>query len=191
MLCSPTLTVTLNAPAQSGLMFMKTDSPTGHDASDNPSPFAERVRAVRDSWADIESVRTLSQDHSRAAQSALLGLLCEWFDEAVAEMCEVLHDEPAIVLTPIVADMIHPEFVIWIGDAHRMRLSLCERERPKDQWYVDVRFRFPTTPSWVSVAPDRKHGSWTREGIRELLLSLLSAYKRFRLGGDNRTPARR
>jgi hypothetical protein len=142
--------------------------------------FADRVEALRDSWAERRRIAGFAGAHDLASQLELLQTLHGWAAEAVADIAAVYGPALPIVLSP------RPEppgerasFSVAIAGDFGIAVALAERRRVTGpRWHVSVLVRSPGSGPVAHAGPERRNGQWTRGRLEDILLSVLGAYER-------------
>lgn len=142
-------------------------------------PFAERVRALRDSWTERRQVKSLASAHDFDSQFRLLVTLHQWVLRGVEDIREVYGPEMEIRVSPRPAAR-DTGFSVIVGDTFVLSFQLVERLRMGTAgWFIAAEIAGTSAPgNPVAAGPQRRFGQWTRGGIEDLLLTLMGAYER-------------
>lgn len=148
-------------------------------------PFANRVQALRDSWAERRQVRGIASVHDFASQFRLLEAMHGWAEHAVAEIRAVYGESVAASVTPLAGPPAgHREeergFAVTVGAGFGAAFVLHDRRRlPGPSWSVSVSVASSGPGGTQAPAgPERRNGQWTRTRLEEVLLLLVAAYER-------------
>jgi len=154
-------------------------------------PFADRVRALRDSWLERRQVRALASAHDFDSQYRLLRTLHEWASEGVRDIHGVYGPSlPIRVSPPPRPDRREAAFSVVLGDAHVLSFALSERRRAGgSRWYIAVSIGSAgPAGNAVAAGPERRNGQWTRGRLEDLLLTVLGAWERSSAEPDDHGP---
>jgi len=144
-------------------------------------PFADRVRALRDSWMERREVKALAGTHDFDSQFQLLSTLYSWTARAAVDVSEVYGRDLELRLSPPPSPLGRDAaFSVVVADAFVLSFRLTERQRLGTAgWFVSVSIASTGTGgNAVMAGPERRYGQWTHGRIEDLLLTMLGAYER-------------
>ncbi|MGH2632584.1 MAG: hypothetical protein ACRDG3_04170 [Tepidiformaceae bacterium] len=154
-------------------------------------PFVMRVQALRDSWAERRQVRGIAHIHDYPSQFRLLQAMHGWAEHAAEEIREVYGATMAAIVTacpepPPNERQEERGFAVTVGPGFGAAFVLHDRRRlPGPSWSISVSVASSGSAGGGSAAgPERRNGQWTRTRLEDVLLSLLGAYERSLVGGD-------
>lgn len=143
----------------------------------NQPPFPERVRHLRQTWAERRLVRAFAGVRGFAPQLEFLGVMHGWAMEIADSITTVYGEElPARLSPPPTGD--EPSFRLDIGPGYSLVAAVTRQTRARlPVWSIIV------STHAAGVGPDggrRRTGHWTRARLEEAVLSLLVEYERSR-----------
>jgi hypothetical protein len=146
--------------------------------------FSDQVAALRENWRERRELRMLAdQDGDEfGAQSLVLLRLYDWVRASLEEVELIYAGEIALSLS----ERPHPPGCDWFrvavgtDDGIEYSVSVTLVRASSGHAAIRATVTLPRSSAPVAVAPARHFGAWTRRGMQNVLLSLLTAYERDR-----------